>query len=106
VGPTILLAPLLAQNYYSLYDFLNGMGARDHEPNLTVNLNWRWKREKLSIEQRAEAVITNCHAGNPNQRMFIQQTQQESTCAIRLSHQRPRSCHVINLWELENTNCI
>jgi hypothetical protein len=46
VGPTILLAPLLAQNYYSLYDFLNGMGAQDHGPNLTVNLNWRWKREK------------------------------------------------------------
>jgi hypothetical protein len=87
VGPTILLAPLLAQNYYSLYDFLHGMGAWDHGPNLTVNLNWRWKREKLRIEQRAEAVITNCHAGNPNQRVFTQQTQQKLTCVIRLLYQ-------------------
>jgi hypothetical protein len=42
-----------------------------------------FEQRKLGLEQRTEAVITNCHAGDPNQGVLAQQTQQKFIGATR-----------------------
>jgi hypothetical protein len=44
-SPTIQLGPLLVSISYYFHNFLNEMGARDHELSLTVSMNWRLRRE-------------------------------------------------------------
>jgi hypothetical protein len=58
VGPTIQLGPLLASISYYLHNFLNEMGAQDHELSLTVSMNWRLRREKLGLEEQRQLSLT------------------------------------------------
>jgi hypothetical protein len=76
VGPTILLKPLLAQNYYSMHDFLGGIGAQDSMPILTVVLIWCLRRRELVNWSSNIDSYNNCHAGNQSQEIFTQQIQQ------------------------------
>jgi hypothetical protein len=52
VGPTILLEPLLAQNYHSLHGFLGGVGAQDHGLILTVSSIWCLRRKELELKHK------------------------------------------------------
>jgi hypothetical protein len=87
VGPTILLKPLLAQNYYSMHDFLGEIGAQDSMSILTVVLIWCLRRRELVNWSSNIDSYNNCHAGNQSQEIFTQQIQQQLTCATRLLDQ-------------------